>query len=341
MLRTVRCCSQLIGENKMNDVDKTNITRKNSGKRMRRRRRMNSVYAFVVFILVATIGFTMCFTFLFNIDEIVISGESETYSYMDIVEASGIRAGDNMLRLNTKKAEKQILDKLLYVETAEVKRDFPSTLRINVTRCIPAYNIQHDSGVLLVSRQGKILSDNDFYADTENIPVIYGLEPADITAGKQLSSKNPNKYDAFTQMISRFDRDDNTQIASIDISNEYDIVVNYRNGMIFKMGNWSDVDYKLDLAQNVMNDETIKGKTGYLTMIGTNQCSFRSSGEVTNGAVTTTAPVVTDAFGMPVTTETVTTAYGSIGATTGYADTTIPGFGYSEPVQTNTQNIFQ
>ena len=143
-------------------------------------------------------------------------------------------------------------------------------------------------------------------------------------------------------MISRFDRDDNTQIASIDISNEYDIIVNYRNGMVFKMGNWSDVDYKLDLAQNVMNDETIKGKTGYLTMIGTNQCSFRSSNEVTNSAVTTTAPTVTDQFGMPVTTETVTTAaYGNAGAVTGYADTTIPGIGYSNPVQTYTQNIFQ
>ena len=64
----------------MNDVEKTNIERKNSGKRMRRRRRMMSVYTVVVILLVLTVGVTMCFTFLFNIDEIVISGESETYT---------------------------------------------------------------------------------------------------------------------------------------------------------------------------------------------------------------------------------------------------------------------
>lgn len=279
----------------MNDVEKTNIERQNSGKRMRRRKRMMSVYVIAVVLLVLTIGITMCFTFLFNIDSIVVSGESQTYDYMKIVEVSEIRAGDNLLRLNTKKAEQNITDELLYVETAEVSRDFPSTLRINVTRCIPAYNVQYDDGVLLVSRQGKILSDNNFYSDIENLPVIYGLEPADTEAGKALKSVNQNKYEAFSQIISRFDRDDNTQIESIDITNEYEITVNYRNGLVFEMGNWNDVEYKLDLAQNVMNDENIKGKKGWLKMVGSNQCSFRGNGEVetTTAAVTTSVVITT------------------------------------------------
>ena len=288
----------------MNDVEKTNIESQNSGKRMRRRKRMMSVYTVVVVLLVITVGITMCFTFLFNIDEIVISGESETYTYMEIVEASGIHAGDNMLRLDNKKAQQRILDNLLYVETATVDKDFPSTLRITVTRCIPAYNVQYDKGVLLVSRKGKILADNDFYTDTDNLPIIYGFEPADTEPGKAIQSKNENKYDAFTQLIRRFDRDDNTEIQSIDISNEYAITVNYRNGLIFKMGNWNDVEYKLDLAQTVMNDESVQGKKGYLTMIGSKQCSFRSSGE---WADETAATIVTDENGLPVTSTTTTT----------------------------------
>lgn len=296
----------------MNDVEKTNIERQNSGKRMRRRKRMMSVYIITIVLLVLTIGITMCFTFLFNVDKIVVSGESQTYDYMKIVEVSGIRAGDNLLRLNTEKAEQQILDELLYVETADVSRDFPSTLRIHVTRCIPAYNVQYEDGVLLVSRQGKILSDNNFYSDIENLPVIYGLEPSDTEAGKALKSVNNNKYEAFTQIISRFDRDDNTQIESIDITNEYEIMVNYRNGLVFEMGNWSDVEYKLDLAQNVMNDNNIRGKKGYLKMVGSNQCSFRGNGEIvtttetavttvtantTTAVVTTTEPVIDYGYG--------------------------------------------
>lgn len=291
----------------MNDVEKTNIERQNSGRRMRRRKRMMSVYVIIVVLFALTAGVTACFTFLFNVDEIIVSGESETYTYTEIVEASGIRAGDNLLRLDIKEAEKNILESKRYVETAEITRDFPSTIRINVTRCIPAYNVRHDDGVLLVSRLGKILSDDNFYSDIDNLPIIYGFDPSDKTPGNMLKSKNENKYDAFNQIISRFDRDDNTSISSIDITSEYDIVVNYRNGLVFRMGNWSDVEYKLDLAQNVMNDSTIKGKKGSLVMVGSNQCSFRSNGEAPEEIVTTTAPPETDESGSVKTTTTVTT----------------------------------
>ena len=75
------------------------------------------------------------------------------------------------------------------------------------------------------------------------------------------------------------------------------------------MGNWSDVEYKLDLAQATMNDESIKGKKGYLMMIGTNQCSFRPNGEL---AEDTEPPIVTDENGLPVTSTTTTTTVAEI-----------------------------
>ncbi len=295
----------------MNDVEKTKIERTNSGKRMRRRKRMMSVYVFIVVVIVLTIGVTMCFTFLFNIDRIVVSGESEDYTSLQIVEASEINAGDNMLRLDAKKAAKNILDKLTYVETAEVGRDFPSTLRITVTRCIPGFNVRYDGGVLLLSRKGKILSDGEVYTDIEKIPIINGYAPSEKTIGAMAASENPNKDEAFAQFVKRFENEKCDDISVVDLSNEYDIVVTYRNGMIFRMGNWSDVDYKLDLAEEVMKDDAISGKKGFITMVGKNQCSFRSSGEqevVTEPVAT----AVTDALGQSVTETTVTTVAGEI-----------------------------
>lgn len=291
----------------MNDVEKTLIERQNSGKRIRRRKRMMNVYAFTVIIIVLTIGVTMCFTFLFNIDKIIVSGESEDYTSLQIVEASEINAGDNMLRLDARKAEQNILDKLTYVETAEVGRDFPSTLKITVTRCIPGFNIRYDGGVLLVSRKGKILSDGEVYTDIENIPIINGYMPSEKSVGKMAQSESSDKDAAFAQILKRFENGDGKNISSVDITNEYDIVVTYRNGMIFRMGNWSNMSYKLDLAESVMNDESIKGKKGYITMIGKNQCSFRGSGEqeIVTEAATTAA---TDETGQAVTETTATTA---------------------------------
>lgn len=312
----------------MNDVEKTNIERQNSGKRMRRRKRKMTWYAFIVFILALTAGATLCFTFLFNINEIVISGESETYTYMEIVEASGIRVGDNLFRIDTDKSEQQILDKLLYVETADVHRDFPSTLRIKVTRCVPAFNVRYDKGVLLVSRKGKILADNNFY--TKGIPIIYGFEPDEMTPGKVLTSLDEQKGQVFEQLVSRYEKSDvNDGISAIELSNPSDIIVTYESGMIFRMGNWTDVEYKLELAENVMNDESVKGKQGYLTMIGSNQCSFRTTDDPASipGIVLPTEPPTDSDGNLIFPTEPETEApYVDYG---GYDD----GSGYVEPAE--------
>ncbi len=295
----------------MNDVEKTNIERKNSGKRMRRRKRNMNLYAFVVLAIVAAGVVSASLTFLFTVDNIVISGESETYTYMEIINASGINAGDNLIRLNTKEAENRILDNMLYVETADITKDFPSTVKINVTRCIPAFNVPYDSGVLLVSRKGKILSNNNYFVD--EYPIIYGYEPDVFEQGQNISSSNENKNEAFEAIVSRLNKDkdaDESQaaIANIDMTDEFSIIVNYRSGMIFKMGNWNDVEYKLELASSVMNDPSVKGKKGYLTMIGSNQCSFRSSGEAADSQTLIQTPTGEAATGTGTATGTDTSA---------------------------------
>lgn len=316
----------------MNDIEKTNIERKNSGKRMRRRKRMMNIYALVVFVLVATGAITASLTFLFTVDKIVISGESETYTYMEIIDASGISAGDNLIRLNAHAAEENILNNLLYVETADIKKDYPSTLKIYVTRCIPAFNVPYEKGVLLVSRKGKILANNDYFND--DYPIIYGYEPNSFTPGQMISADNSNKDEAFKEIISRFSKDEGTDsmsrnIANIDMNDEYNIVVNYRSGMVFQMGNWNDVEYKLNLAASVMEEDTVKGKKGVLRMIGSNQCSFRSGGEadvvqtpIQAGTETTTAAEETTTETTTTTVAETTEAVQDNGWDSGYSDDT-------------------
>lgn len=261
----------------MKDVEKTNVERNNSRKRIRRRRRWNNLYGLAVILLVLTVGITICYTFLFNISEIRVSGESDIYSAEEIVSASGINQGDNLLRLDSEECEKMILDKLLYVETAEISKKFPSSIDIKVTRCVPAFNIYYDGGSLLVSKKGKILEDNGNGNITNGLPVIQGLEPSDLTAGKNIQSGNEHKNEAFQAFVKNLDSVGENEITAIDLTDEFSIIVNYKNGMVFKMGGWNDIEYKLDLAASVMEDESVKGKKGYLTMIGTNQCSFRTS----------------------------------------------------------------
>ena len=268
----------------MKDVEKTNIDRANSGKRMRRRRRSMNIYAAAVLAIALVAFMAMSYTFLFNIEDmvvVVLSGEdSESEEEANskgnrVADASGISIGDNLLRVNTEKSAEKILADVLFVETAEVHRNFPSTLEIKVAYCVPSFNVEYNGGVLVVSKLGKILERNNFI--TDGLPTISGIQPVTVEAGQQLAAATEHKNEALMELMASVS--DESGISGIDITDEFSIVISYSNGTVFKMGNWNEAEYKLKLADTVMRDGTINGKKGYLTMVGSNQCTFRTSNE--------------------------------------------------------------
>ena len=324
----------------MNDIEKTTIERVNSGKRMRRRRRFMSVYALIVLLLVVFAGVVASLTFLFKVNEIIISGESDTYTYMEVVNAAGIRAGDNLIRMNTEDNADNILDTLLLVEEADVDKVFPSTIKIHVSQCIPAFNVEYlvgegeGGGVLQVSRHGKILGINDFYVD--ELPTIYGydIDPEAMVKGQVMKSSVPEKQRFYDQLMERFDKWDGSDIVYIDITDPYNIEICYRSGVIFRLGDYTDVQYKLDLAENVMQDESVVGKSGYLKMIGTKQCSFRATDGPAEVPEIKPDDQLSTASAQPVDTVTTSTDDG-LYRPPGFVTTAVPE--WQQPVQTTPQ----
>lgn len=256
----------------MRDVVKTNVKREQTSKRARRRRKKRGLYIFLVVIFVLGIGVLLSVTLLFNINEIKVNGEVD-YSVEDIIKASGIGKGDNLVRLDAKKAEENILEKMVYIESADVSKKFPDTLEINVEKCIPYANAEYDDGVLLLSPKGKILEKSS--ENQKDLLTIKGLEPSTFVPGKYITSKDENKVEIYFEIMQTLQSCKNSKVVSIDMTDKYEIVINYDNRIDFKAGNANDIAYKLKLADTVLEDLN-DGKKGIMVMVGSNEISFRS-----------------------------------------------------------------
>lgn len=259
----------------MRDVVKTNVKREQNSKRKRRRRRHLSFYFFLVIILVVGIGVLLSITLLFNIKNIVIKGDVD-YTDEDIIRVSGISVGDNLVRLDSKKASNDILSSMIFIEKAEIDKQYPDTIVINVSRCVATADVEYDGGYLIVSANGKILGKTD--TRSEELLLVEGFEPSDETLGTYLKSTDPQKDGIFYELFDSIKSHEDNKIVSFDISDKYDININYGNKIIFDMGNSNDITYKLELAATVLDDLS-DDKEGYLTMIGTNQISFRDKSD--------------------------------------------------------------
>ena len=139
---------------------------------------------------------------------------------------------------------------------------------------------------------------------TDGVPTIYGYTPLSYLPGEYISSDDEFKNDAFNAIIGSIGKMENPNISSVTMADEHDIIVNYKNGMVFNMGNWSDADYKFSLAETVMEQPSVKGKKGSLTMIGSKQMSFRTIKNTTSKSKKDKDKKQSvDSTGKPITTE--------------------------------------
>ena len=263
----------------MRDIEKMNMAHDSSSKRIRRRKRGRSLYAFLVVILAFAIIITLSMTVFFNIKTIRVTGDAD-YEAEEIVEQVGVSEGDNMMRLNLPQLEAEAEEKLINAENVDIKRQFPSTLIIDVSRAVPAYNVSYEYGTLIVSRKNKILQNS--MDPMDGLVSIIGYVPEETTPGKRLSAleeRHDKILTAFQDLMQ-----ENTlavPIASVNMTDLNDIIVNFDNRIEFDMGNWSEINYKISFAEQVIAEQPA-GKEGYLTMIGSNQCSFRNKLDVLN-----------------------------------------------------------
>lgn len=299
----------------MQDVEKTEIQRHNNARRIRRRNRMRPLYGLVVAVLVVFVGVALSRTVFFNIQTIVVDGSASQYSKDDIAHASGVHTGDNLMRVDADEVKQNVLSECYFVESVTVKKEFPDELVITVTPSEPAYNVVDDSGTLQVDVSGKILKNSP---ETDaSLPTITGFEAEVREPGQMLASKDSQKDAIFQTLTELIAKGLDCPITAIDLTDKYDIALTFDNRVEFFLGNWSDLEYKVTLAETVLT-KLSSDKIGYLSMVGDHQCSYRDKEAVeqqTTAPMTTLAtdengdPVVeTDENGDPISTTTETTA---------------------------------
>ena len=261
----------------MRDVEKTNLQHTQNSKRSRRRRRGRGWYVILVLFFTTALIVTLSMTVFFNIKTIRVTGNADSYTAEDVVRATGISVGDNMMRIDKEAAARRAVEALIHVETVEVIKEFPNTLEIKVQKCTPAYNVVYEFGTLIVSEHGRIL-DNSMDPQPGLVRIV-GYTPEETTPGKYITAEE-ERYDkvftAFRELI--YNGDLAAPIVEVDMTDFNDIMVNFDHRIIFDMGNWSEINYKISFAEQVIAEQPAD-KEGYLTMIGTHQCSFRNKAD--------------------------------------------------------------
>ena len=276
----------------------------------------------MVLILVIIVGIILSLTVLFNVTTIEVVGDS-IYGDESIVTASGIKTGNNLIRLDTAAAERKIMKELVYIDTVNVKRVLPESVEIEVTPSINYGLVECPSGYLTISRTGKILNYSQFA--TTDLPLIRGCESETTEIGTAFACSDEAKDKLLTTIRDEMVRlGTHEGITLIDITDRYNIILVYDNRITIELGSQNDLSYKLKYSYMLVTRNISENKEGTLFMRGanSNEASFVEKSDLEkyeNGgytAVTTQLPPETDENGSQITQATASATGSETAATT-------------------------
>lgn len=249
-----------VSKNKKNSIDEKIPARE----KINAKQALNSKKKRRVKILCGTILFVAALVLLlssrlFDIKEINVNGISKL-TKEEVISISQIPINTNIFALNKLKAKYRLLENS-YIEDVYIKREYPSTISINVKEKVPTFMIQFANSYIYLNNQGYML---EVSTEALPLPTLLGIKTdlSNVKPGKRLDVEDLKKFNKLIQImdISRnFELD--TLITRIDITDtsNYTVYIDSEGKTVY-LGDAVDLNTKILHLKEILNQN--KGKAG-------------------------------------------------------------------------------
>lgn len=202
-----------------------------------------------------TVTLVILFT-VFKIKTINVVGQSP-YTIEEIISKSGCENGYNLLFVPSDKVKSTLLKEFPYIKSINIKRLPPNTLQIEVVPLEVSMSIQSEGNWLYTSANGKIAGSSS--SPSENTVKVTGMPTVNKEPGEYIEITDENAKMAYLEVMSMvIEHGSFSKCKALDLTDIYNITINYENRITIKIGNVSDLSYKVGYALDLIE----KGQIG-------------------------------------------------------------------------------
>ncbi len=202
---------------------------------------------------------------LLPVKNMVVAGSMQ-YEKHEIVNASGIKEGDRLYKIDSKKVREKLLEECLYLEDVKIEKKFPNTVIFRVEEKTPAWYVEV-SGTYYVLDEDMLVID-ELYSNQKmidsGVPRIVLPNLSRMICGETAvfgSDENENaRVIALLEEIQSIPF--KSRITLVDMESRFDISVEVDGKHDVYIGRPEKVKEKLLAVENILerqkNDETWK-----------------------------------------------------------------------------------
>ena len=240
----------------------------------RRKQRHTRILGGVLILLSVAAAVLLIITMLFTIQTVTVTGESR-YETDLILGASGLEMGQNILRFSDEEVEERIIRALPYIRSVEVVRHYPSRVELVVTEVTQMGVAVYGDFYVLLDTDGKVIEEGLERAPS-NVPVLVGLTVTEAQLGYPAVFENTELFSIAQEIGETLEKYSVANITRIDLSDELNLKMNYRQDTYILLGTRSELDYKIKFIAELIHKDMVDPAKPVLDASVPGQISARS-----------------------------------------------------------------
>lgn len=207
----------------------------------------------ILTVLLAAVSVVLACTVFFRVEEVTVEG-CEHYSAEQILTVAAVEKGANLILTPSDQVEHRILKNLPYVDTVQVQKRFPTTLKLVVTESQPVAVIAAGEEQWIIDAKGKLLEKADEGLALQYIQVE-GLELTNPQQGEpaQTAPENENRLESLLGLLQALENQEMIdQITEIDASLSTEISMVYQGRIKGTMLTSTDFNRRIQIFEAVV-----------------------------------------------------------------------------------------
>lgn len=237
--------------------------------RMKKRKRLMIIRRIKVYgglaALLAIVLYILCAFVFFKITAIEVVGlpdengdftkASAHYSVDEIINISGIKNGDSLVRVSKSKTEKTIERLLPFIGEVSVKKRFPSTVRLVISDTGAAFGVREAAGYTLLDRDYKVLGV--YPTMPKGCSRLIGVSFKEAKVGEIAVFNDEQSENRINEIMTALETAQMQGLTRLDISNIANIKLVLSGNVTIVLGTISDLDKKLETCKKTMEAELL------------------------------------------------------------------------------------
>ncbi len=225
--------------------------------------KMKIISAVIILIMcvLVLIGVIRLVRSFMKVSDFYVTGDSP-YEIEDIVNASGIRPGDKLYKIDVDAAKRRIMASCPYISEIEIKSRFPNTVEIRVESLTASWYVAIAGDYYALDSNLRVLEEtsNNQKFINGGIPQITLPNIKTAVVGEELvfgDSESEVKYaDEFMNMVKQTSF--KSRLTLVDIERRFEIYIQVDGVFNVYMGSATDIKSKLDAIEKALSDPMLE-----------------------------------------------------------------------------------